>query len=424
MADRLFFISYKSEQYSQALKTKDFVEEQGFLGWLDNSGGLVAGDAWKEMIDNAIQESISLIVLVSAESMQSPYVTYEWSYAMGLGKRVIPVFLQDPDKPPLKYLDGNGNTRELVHPKLHPQHLQHVAMWDENHQQWDKLAEVIKSVFEEVKVPLIVQTMRNTLFANIFNSKERREIFHVLKDYEHKATTDLLIQLFDLPYNIVVAEAGIALAQKSKYTDERAYKPLEVGLKLSDTSIQALECLAKYNSPEAVKILVERYKDHKKGNLGASSDQVLDTLSTMKAQEVEFELIKLFREGHRSNSLSNALIKLQSSEIIPYLISNLKEKYRDVYDPFCIKTLGGIRSENSIRVLGEIVDTLKSEDSDTISQSNLQAFELAVEGLANIGGRQALDILEDARDWELSQTECDYLLDEAIKQVKSNLDFY
>lgn len=52
------------------------------------------GDEWQKEIDQKISESFAIVVLITPESVQSHYVTYEWAFAIGLKKVVIPIVLE------------------------------------------------------------------------------------------------------------------------------------------------------------------------------------------------------------------------------------------------------------------------------------------------------------------------------------------
>lgn len=88
------FISY-------AHADNDFVElmriklnEAGIHTWVDHSS-LKAGTDWRLGIDEAIRYSDAVIVVMSPDSLSSHYVTYEWSFAHGLGKPIIPLMYRE-----------------------------------------------------------------------------------------------------------------------------------------------------------------------------------------------------------------------------------------------------------------------------------------------------------------------------------------
>ena len=87
------FISYSSEDHIVASYFKEKLEAEQISVWLDHRS-LVAGNDWREEIDQGIHESDVVLVLLSPAAAESHYVTYEWARAMGRGKPVIPVRLR------------------------------------------------------------------------------------------------------------------------------------------------------------------------------------------------------------------------------------------------------------------------------------------------------------------------------------------
>lgn len=102
------FMSYASEDAIFADLARLKLQGAGIDVWID-AGDLRAGEEWRNAIDEGIISSDVLVVVITPESCKSPYVTYEWAYALGCGIKVIPVLLQDAEFHPrlavLKYLD-------------------------------------------------------------------------------------------------------------------------------------------------------------------------------------------------------------------------------------------------------------------------------------------------------------------------------
>jgi hypothetical protein len=110
MADikKQVFISYKHDTLGVYF-LKDLTRElqnSGFEVWSDRL--IEVGDKWRESIDTGIKESFVIIVVLTPEATFSQYITYEWSYAMGLGIPIIPLVLVQ--------LEPNAE----MHPKLEP----------------------------------------------------------------------------------------------------------------------------------------------------------------------------------------------------------------------------------------------------------------------------------------------------------------
>ena len=98
------FISYSHEDFEFVENLQLRLEKVGFETWLDEER-LTAGEDWREEIDAAIKDSFALLLVLTPKSLESRYVTYEWSVALGTGKKVIPLLLIQVDD-------------EKLHPRL------------------------------------------------------------------------------------------------------------------------------------------------------------------------------------------------------------------------------------------------------------------------------------------------------------------
>ena len=102
------FLSYSKQDYFFAEMLAIKLNEQGFGIWRDQ-GSIRAGDDWRQSIEDGIRDSVAVIVALSANSADSAYVTYEWAYAIGMSKPVIPVKLSEckvnPKLEPTQYID-------------------------------------------------------------------------------------------------------------------------------------------------------------------------------------------------------------------------------------------------------------------------------------------------------------------------------
>lgn len=119
------FLSYSHQDNDFAELVRLKMLDCSVVLWVDHLG-LKAGDDWKQGIDDAIAGSSALVVILSPYSMKSPYVTYEWAYACGLGIPVIPILYEDTD----------------LHPKLRD--LYYLDFTHKQHRPWSTLADVLK----------------------------------------------------------------------------------------------------------------------------------------------------------------------------------------------------------------------------------------------------------------------------------------
>jgi TIR domain len=102
------FLSYSTKDHYFAELAAIKLNEAGINLWRDQ-GQLRAGSDWRSGIERGIAESIAILVALSQNTAESPYVTFEWAYGLGNGKTVVPVKLEDCKVHPrlelIQYLD-------------------------------------------------------------------------------------------------------------------------------------------------------------------------------------------------------------------------------------------------------------------------------------------------------------------------------
>jgi hypothetical protein len=135
------FLSYATQDYFFAEMLAIKLAENDFAIWRDQ-GSIRAGDDWRQSIENGIKDSIAVVVALSSRSTESPYVTYEWAYAIGMGKPVIPVKLSEcqvhPKLEPTAYID-------FSYPRILP--------WDALMERLREIESEPESITESIGVP-------------------------------------------------------------------------------------------------------------------------------------------------------------------------------------------------------------------------------------------------------------------------------
>ncbi len=152
MTDQLF-VSYAhvDMRFVRLLEAK---LKENFRVWIDDQ--LDAGDDWQEAIDDAIRKSFAVIVVISPASSKSKYVTYEWSFAMGLGLPVIPVLLENIP------MDNASTDSDLkIHPRLSKfQYLDFTSPFIEP---WEPLINRLRKAQQEVPSSFALQAATSLL---------------------------------------------------------------------------------------------------------------------------------------------------------------------------------------------------------------------------------------------------------------------
>ena len=124
---RNVFLSYSTKDHYFADLAEIKLAEAGIVLWRDRSQ-LRAGADWQSGIERGIADCFAVLIALSANSAESSYVTYEWAYALGNGKTVIPMKLSEC----------------VIHPRL--QTIQHLDFSVPGALPWESLVARIREV--------------------------------------------------------------------------------------------------------------------------------------------------------------------------------------------------------------------------------------------------------------------------------------
>jgi hypothetical protein len=123
------FISYSRKDIEFVRRLADSLQQAGYDVWWDISD-LQGGDNWVRTIEEAVRSSRYVLVVLSPHAVASDWVRKEYSFTLGLRKKIVPVMLQQCDIPlaltDINYVDFTGpdylaNVRKLLEAfnKLH-----------------------------------------------------------------------------------------------------------------------------------------------------------------------------------------------------------------------------------------------------------------------------------------------------------------
>lgn len=87
------FISYKSEEYEDALWVRNILEEHTISCWMAPAS-IPGGSSYAEEIPIAIENSKVFVLILSSRSQASRWVKRELDMAIGLGKTVLPFMVE------------------------------------------------------------------------------------------------------------------------------------------------------------------------------------------------------------------------------------------------------------------------------------------------------------------------------------------
>lgn len=92
------YLSFAPEDAEKAEELRRILLAQGHRPWLDPQPG--DGERWHYEMEAAISAADALIVLVTASSAASPFVTYEWALALGAELLVFAIIYEEATEHP------------------------------------------------------------------------------------------------------------------------------------------------------------------------------------------------------------------------------------------------------------------------------------------------------------------------------------
>jgi HEAT repeat protein len=418
------FISYchSDGDFAEYLALK--LEQNGFEIWRDETG-LVGGDEWREKIDRSIRDSSALVLVVTPESKDSFYVTYEWIFALGAGLKVVPIKLKEIEPHPrLREIHHHDFTNRMARP------------WDkliadlrgicekEQREKSDSISEDKQACSIEIPVncpPLIENAIKSLDSVNLDG---RREAIKLLFGINQSTSREVLLSaLKKHPLNDVRSCIASGLGEDR---NRDAIPGLIEALGDTDKSVRksAAEALGKIGDRDAVPVLMESLRDPDNSVRGYAAE----ALGKIGGKDTVPKLMEILIDPDNSvkEKAAEALGEIVDKDEVPRLIEALKDT--DIYvrevAAWCLGKIGdkaavaglmeALRDpDNSVKekaaeALGEIVD--KDEVPrliEALKDTDIYVREVAAWCLGKIGDKAAVaGLMEALRDPDNSVCGC------------------
>jgi hypothetical protein len=235
------FISYSHKDSNFVDQLKQHLKDAGFDVWIDREL-LMPGQDWREEIDSAIRTSFALIAIMTPKAYESKYVTYEWAFALGIGKKVVPIMLE----------------KTKLHPRLEALHfVDFTDHWADN---WDKLIVPLTKYADDLSKP---KSERPRFIEQILDDFEshypsvRKAAMQRLMESRHSSVIETLIEALEHHLFDVSIEAAFALALYTNFRDPRAVGGLIEAIEQNYDVDIAIEYLSRYGDPKTIPALVK-----------------------------------------------------------------------------------------------------------------------------------------------------------------------
>jgi HEAT repeat protein len=196
------FVSYSHEDadFAQVLGGK--LRDAGLSVRMDFDLG--AGENWRVEIDADLRDAFAVVVVMSATANVSPYVNYEWAFAIGAGVPIVPLLLKIP--------------ANCLHPRLSV--LQYLDFSNYASRPWERLLESLQDLAEAQgeftltaprDAPPVVRAAARALDG--MNPGERQAAIQSLAQMNHPAAVQLLVDALRHPSEDVRFGAAFILGE-------------------------------------------------------------------------------------------------------------------------------------------------------------------------------------------------------------------
>ena len=88
------FISYSHNDSEWVREFANTLKDLNVAVWLDE-WEIAAGESFVDALETGLRESDVIVAVLSPNNVASPNVLFELGFAVGMGKRLIPIFSRD-----------------------------------------------------------------------------------------------------------------------------------------------------------------------------------------------------------------------------------------------------------------------------------------------------------------------------------------
>jgi pSer/pThr/pTyr-binding forkhead associated (FHA) protein len=92
------FISHATEDDSFVTQLRTELHARGFRTWVDHFD-IPAGENWIDVIEEALAQSLLLVLVISPNSLSSHFVRKEWGVFLAQNRRIIPLMVEECEAP-------------------------------------------------------------------------------------------------------------------------------------------------------------------------------------------------------------------------------------------------------------------------------------------------------------------------------------
>lgn len=241
------FISYAPENFEYAEEVKRRLEKAGLTIWADMTApeSVSEGKNWRQEIDDAIRGAFALVAVMTPQATAFDYMTYEWTFALGVGVNVIPLVFEPTDLPP----------------RLRGLNAQDFA---KRRRPWEQLLNLLKQIRNEYDFNRANQTPAGleaiTAAIRSSDTTDLGQAVAQIARMDDWNARETLVNIMRHPSQNIRTAAALALARAG---DARATTTLMDGLLYGGAEVQmaALRALVDIKPGEILELVLSALKD-------------------------------------------------------------------------------------------------------------------------------------------------------------------
>lgn len=367
------YISYRQEEGAFVTELARQLEGAGFQVWGEDEA-LHATEGWRDDIDQAIREAFALIVVLTPAARAAEQIMYEWTFALGVGVRVI-VVVREPGE---------------IHPRLEP--LPRLDFDDPAALPWGRLIRLVQDAADAQRRPAPGRPLF-TPRPSPLNQQARRPLVTV-EDGTAQDSVARLIERLELEEDD--GESRINAARRLGERGDRSAIPALIrALRADDFNLReaAAVALGKLRAASAVVGLLEALRWGRPGPFGGGSTVFLNAIREIGPAAVPVLIDALNDEE-------------------PRMRLHIVDLLRDLGDPEAVLALTAALRDPEWRVRWKAADALGRMGSleavpdlvDMLSDSTRDVQISAAWALGRIGAESAVNplirLLRD-REWRV-----------------------
>lgn len=317
-----FLISYKRNDAEDFVdQLQDHLHSEGLLTWRDTRN-IPGGKEWQQEIEIAIKKCHAVLLILTDKALTSKPVEFEWIYALGAGKEVIPLKIRELEESDIHYKLKQINWKNFT----------------SNVRNWDELIEQLKEI-ERLSVGDLPLPIANAL-RDVQSTEIQEQIrgMQMLKTYdlphENRSVIYALTEALKFGIrNVQLMAATVLVERSTDYSiQEKASSILRLAL-LGIFNITSETIIEQLGVPDAIELVQAYRTEYQRLKKDMKPILTNDTVAAALREIVDQEFIDILFEAVQSHRAFDGHIDYTNRINSAGLLSRITDD-DEIYDFF------------------------------------------------------------------------------------------